>query len=30
MIEPIFATPIYKSDNLYAFTEEEMNCLKSF
>ena len=29
MIEPIFATPIYKSDSLYQFSTEELDCLNS-
>ena len=29
MIEPIFATPIYKSDNCYEFTKEQLDCLSS-
>jgi uncharacterized protein (TIGR02466 family) len=30
MIEPIFSTPIYKSNNLYQFSKDELDCLKSF
>jgi len=29
MIEPVFATPIYKSDNCYEFTKEQLDCLSS-